>query len=231
MNELLDKATIEYRKMIRVFAEQVIKPIAIEQDEKEEFPVLLAKQMGDAGLFGITLPREYGGQGLDYLSYIIAIEEIARVDSSPAATVAAHNSLGIAPIYTFGTEDQRLKYLPGLCTGEKLWAFGLTEANAGSDAKGVETAAKQEGEKWIINGSKIFITNSASAIASGITLQSITDVKNGEKELSVILVERDTSRAAFVRISNPAAPFAHSIDSDAHGGWSASSLLDPCAQQ
>ncbi len=178
--------------MIRVFAEQVIKPIAIEQDEKEEFPVLLAKQMGDAGLFGITLPREYGGQGLDYLSYIIAIEEIARVDSSPAATVAAHNSLGIAPIYTFGTEDQRLKYLPGLCTGEKLWAFGLTEANAGSDAKGVETAAKQEGEKWIINGSKIFITNSASAIASGITLQSITDVKNGEKELSVILVERDT---------------------------------------
>jgi len=192
MNELLDKATIEYRKMIRVFAEQVIKPIAIEQDEKEEFPVLLAKQMGDAGLFGITLPREYGGQGLDYLSYIIAIEEIARVDSSPAATVAAHNSLGIAPIYTFGTEDQRLKYLPGLCTGEKLWAFGLTEANAGSDAKGVETAAKQEGEKWIINGSKIFITNSASAIASGITLQSITDVKNGEKELSVILVERDT---------------------------------------
>ncbi|MEI6276500.1 MAG: acyl-CoA dehydrogenase family protein [Prolixibacteraceae bacterium] len=191
MNELLDKRTIEYREKVRAFSERVIKPVAIAQDEKEEFPVFLAKQMGEAGLFGITLPEEYGGQGLDYLSYIIAIEEIARIDSSPAATVAAHNSLGISPIYTFGTEAQRKKYLPGLCTGEKLWAFGLTESNAGSDAKGVETVAKMEGDQWIINGSKIFITNSSSAIASGITLQSVTDVKNGEKELSVILVERD----------------------------------------
>ncbi len=191
MNELLDKRTIEYREKVRAFSERVIKPVAIAQDEKEEFPVFLAKQMGEAGLFGITLPEEYGGQGLDYLSYIIAIEEIARIDSSPAATVAAHNSLGISPIYTFGTEAQRKKYLPGLCTGEKLWAFGLTESNAGSDAKGVETVAKIEGDQWIINGSKIFITNSSSAIASGITLQSVTDVKNGEKELSVILVERD----------------------------------------
>ena len=193
MNELLDKRTIAYREKIRAFSESVIKPIAIEQDEKEEFPAFLAKQMGDAGLFGITLPEAYGGQGLDYLSYIIAIEEIARIDSSPAATVAAHNSLGITPIYTFGTEDQRLKYLPGLCTGEKLWAFGLTESNAGSDAKGVETVAKLEGGQWIINGSKIFITNSSSEIASGITLQTITDERNGEKELSVILVDRSIS--------------------------------------
>ena len=192
MNELLDKRTIAYRDKIRAFSECVIKPIAIEQDEKEEFPVFLAKQMGDAGLFGITLPEAYGGQGLDYLSYIIAIEEIARIDSSPAATVAAHNSLGITPIYTFGTEGQRNKYLPGLCTGEKLWAFGLTESNAGSDAKGVETVANLEDGQWIINGSKIFITNSSSAIASGITLQTITDEINGEKELSVILVDRST---------------------------------------
>ena len=192
MNELLDNSTINYREKIRAFSESVIKPIAIEQDEKEEFPVFLAKQMGDAGLFGITLPEAYGGQGLDYLSYIIAIEEIARIDSSPAATVAAHNSLGINPIYTFGTDDQRLKYLPGLCTGEKLWAFGLTESNAGSDAKGVETVAKLENEQWTINGSKIFITNSSSEIASGITLQTITDERNGEKELSVILVDRST---------------------------------------
>ena len=192
MNELLDNNTINYREKIRAFSENVIKPIAIAQDQKEEFPVFLAKQMGDTGLFGITLPAKYGGQGLDYLSYIIAIEEIARIDSSPAATVAAHNSLGISPIYMYGTEDQRLQYLPGLCTGEKLWAFGLTESNAGSDAKGVETVAKLEDEQWTINGSKIFITNSSSEIASGITLQTITDEKNGEKELSVILVDRST---------------------------------------
>ncbi|MCK9639434.1 MAG: acyl-CoA dehydrogenase family protein [Prolixibacteraceae bacterium] len=192
MNELLDNRTVEYRKKIRAFSELVIKPIAIEQDKKEEFPVELAKKMGEAGLFGITLPEEYGGQGLDYLSYIIAIEEMARIDSSPAATVAAHNSLGIGPIYHFGTEAQRLKFLPGLCTGEKIWAFGLTETNAGSDAKGVETEAKLVDNQWIINGSKVFITNSSSSIASGITLQSITDLRNGEKELSVILVERTT---------------------------------------
>ena len=192
MNELLDNKTIEFREKIRSFSEQVIKPVAVEQDEKEEFPVGLAHQMGEAGLFGITLPKEYGGQGLDYLSYIIAIEEIARVDSSPAATVAAHNSLGIAPIYVYGTDEQRLKYLPDLCTGEKLWAFGLTEQNAGSDAKGVETVANQIDGQWVINGSKLFITNSSSPIASGITLQTITGLKNGEKELSVFLVDRTT---------------------------------------
>ena len=190
MNELLDDRYIEYRKKIREFSERVIKPLAIVQDEKEEFPVELAKEMGKAGLFGITLSEKYGGQGLDYLSYIIAVEEIARVDSSPAATVAAHNSLGITPIYTYGTEEQRMHYLPELCTGEKLWAFGLTEKNAGSDAKGVETEARLAGGQWEINGSKMFITNSSSSIASGITLQAITDEKNGRKELSAILVDR-----------------------------------------
>ena len=148
--------------------------------------------MGISGLFGITLPKKYGGQGLDYLSYIIAVEELARVDSSPAATIAAHNSLGINPIYTFGTEEQRMKYLPGLCTGEKLWAFGLTEENAGSDAKGVETEANLEKDHWIINGSKMFITNSCSSIATGITVQAITGLKDGKKELSAILLERST---------------------------------------
>jgi len=192
MNELLDDRYIEYRKKIREFSESVIKPLAIAQDEKEEFPVELAQQMGKKGLFGITLPKKYGGQGLDYLSYIIAVEEIARVDSSPAATVAAHNSLGITPIYTYGTEEQRLNYLPELCTGNKLWAFGLTEKNAGSDAKGVETVAELADNQWVINGSKMFITNSSSSIASGITLQAITDEMNGKKELSAILVDRST---------------------------------------
>jgi len=192
MNELLEEKYIRYREKIREFAESVVKPIAIAQDEKEEFPVDLAHKMGGSGLFGITVPKKYGGQGLDYLSYIIAVEELARVDSSPAATIAAHNSLGINPIYTFGTEEQRLKYLPGLCTGDKLWAFGLTENNAGSDAKGVETEATLENDHWIINGSKMFITNSCSSIAKGITVQAITGIKDGKKELSAILLDRST---------------------------------------
>ena len=193
MNELLDNKYLEYRKKVREFAENVVKPLAVLQDEKEEFPVDLTLKMGEAGLFGITMPSKYGGQGLDYLSYIIAIEELARVDSSPAATIAAHNSLGITPIYTFGTEEQRLRYLPGLCTGEKLWAFGLTENNAGSDAKGVETEAALEDNQWIINGSKMFITNSSSTLATGITIQAITGLKDGKKELSAILVDRSTN--------------------------------------
>lgn len=192
MNELLDNRYIEYRNKVREFSENVVKPLAVIQDEKEEFPVDLALKMGKAGLFGITLPAKYGGQGLDYLSYIIAIEELARVDSSPAATIAAHNSLGITPIYTFGTEEQRLRYLPGLCTGEELWAFGLTEKNAGSDAKGVETEAKLENKQWVINGDKMFITNSSSSLAKGITVQAITGVKDGKKELSAILLDRTT---------------------------------------
>ena len=192
MNELLDHRYIEYRNKVREFAENIVKPLAVLQDEKEEFPVDLALKMGEAGLFGITMPLKYGGQGLDYLSYIIAIEELARVDSSPAATIAAHNSLGITPIYTFGTEEQRLKYLPGLCTGEQLWAFGLTENNAGSDAKGVETEASLEENQWLINGSKMFITNSCSSLAKGITVQAITDIRDGKKELSAILVDRST---------------------------------------
>lgn len=192
MDELLDEKYIEYRKKIRSFAEEVIKPVAIELDKKEEFSIKLAKQMGDAGLFGITIPKELGGQGLDYLSYIIAIEEIARVDSSPAATIAAHNSLGITPIYNFGTEEQKKKYIPGLCTGDKLWAFGLTEKNAGSDAKGVETTAELKDGKWIINGSKMFITNAASEIASGITNLAVTGMHENKKELTAILTPRNT---------------------------------------
>jgi alkylation response protein AidB-like acyl-CoA dehydrogenase len=193
MNEFLDSRTIEYRNKVREFAEREVGPLAVAQDELEEFPAELAQKMGQEGLFGITLPQKYGGQGLDTLSYIIAVEEIARVDSSPAATVAAHNSLGIAPIYVYGTEEQRLKYLPDLCTGLKLWAFGLTEVNAGSDAKAVETRAELTNGCWHINGSKMFITNSSSSIAAGVTLQAVTNQKNGEKELSAILVERSTS--------------------------------------
>ncbi len=192
MEELLPQKFTDYRRRIREFAEAEVLPVALEQDAKEEFSVELTKKMGDAGLFGITIPQKYGGQGLDYLSYIIAVEELARVDSSPAATVAAHNSLGMTPIYTFGTEEQKQRYLPMLSTGEKVWAFGLTEENAGSDPKGVETRADLADGQWIINGSKMFITNSASTSAAGITLQAITGYSEGKKEISAILVDRDT---------------------------------------
>lgn len=179
------------RKKVREFAENEIKPLARELDEREEFSIPLTNRMGELGLFGITLPKKYGGQEADTLSYIIAVEEIARIDSSQAATLAAHNSLGIYPIYRFGTEEQKEKYLPPLTTGKMLWAFGLTEKNAGSDARGTETTAVADRGEWLINGSKQYITSGSVSICGGINLQVITGHKNGKKELSTIIVERD----------------------------------------
>lgn len=179
------------RYKVREFAENEIKPVARELDDKEEFSIDLTKRMGELGLFGINLPEKYGGKELDSLSYIIAVEEVARIDGSQAATLAAHNSLGIYPLYKFGTEEQRLKYLPQLTTGDKIWAFGLTEKNAGSDARGTETTALLKDGEWIINGSKQYITSGSVPINAGITLQAITDVKDGKKELSTFIVERD----------------------------------------
>ncbi len=179
------------RSKVREFAEQKIKPYSRELDDKEEFPVEITKELGTLGLFGINLPEKYGGQGLDTLSYIIAVEELARVDASPAATIAAHNSLGVFPIYRFGTEEQKQKFLPGLTTGQKLWAFGLTEKNAGSDARGTETTAELIKGEWHINGRKQYITNGSVELSAGITLQTITGIKGDKKELSTILVERE----------------------------------------
>ncbi|MDO8805836.1 MAG: acyl-CoA dehydrogenase family protein [Elusimicrobiota bacterium] len=180
------------RSTIRSFAEREIKPIAGELDEKEEFSAKLAKRMGEMGLFGTTVSEEYGGHGLDYLSYIIAVEELARVDGSQAATVAAHNSLGVGPLYYFGTEEQKRKYLPKLCTGGALWAFGLTEPDAGSDSQSSRTTAELKGGEWVINGAKIFITNGSAEITAGISVQAVTGRKGEKKELSTILVESGT---------------------------------------
>ena len=192
----------EFRKKVRNFAETEIKPIAAELDEKGEFSYDITRKMGKQGLFGITLPKKYGGQEKDTLSYIIAVEELARVDGSQAATVASHNSLGLAPIYNFGTEEQKAAYLPELITGEKLWAFGLTEPNAGSDSRGTETLADLSDGHWLINGQKLFITNSSSDISAGVTIQAVTGNKNGEKELSVILVPRDSQGYKSEKITN-----------------------------
>jgi len=202
MHPLLTEKHELYRQQVRQFAESEIRPIAAELDEKNQFSAAITRKMGDFGLFGINIPGKYGGRNLDTLSYIIAVEELARVDSSQAATVASHNSLGIGPIFQFGTDKQKDELLPGFCTGEKLWAFGLTEETAGSDARGTKTTAVLENGSWIINGSKLFITNSASELSFGSTVQVVTGERNGVNELSVILVPRNTPGYNCERIQN-----------------------------
>lgn len=189
----LNKQQEMIRKEVRRFAEKEIAPVAVELDETETFSTELTSKMGEIGLFGMFVSDKYGGQGLDYISYIIAVEEVARVDGSQAATVAAGNSLGIGPIYYFGTEEQKKKYLPRLCTGEALWGFGLTEPTAGSDAGGSKTTAVLDGNEWVINGSKIFITNAACEMSLGVTVQAVTGRKpDGKPQYSCILVEHGT---------------------------------------
>ncbi len=181
-----------WRLRIREFSETEIRPVARHLDQTNSFSVELTRKMGALGLLGITIPQKYGGLGLDTLSYIIAVEEIARIDGSQAATIAAHNSLGIAPIYKYGNEEQRTRYLPMLTSGEYVWGFGLTEANAGSDANNTLTEAVPDGETWIINGSKIFITNSSSPMSAGVTIQAFTGEMNGKKELTAFLLDSNT---------------------------------------
>lgn len=189
---LTNKKHQALREEVRAFAESEIKPLAAELDEKSIFSKAITDKMFDMGLLRITLPEAYGGLGKDTLSYIIAVEELARIDGSQAATMAAHNSLGIAPIYKYGTDEQRARFLPKLTSGKKLWAFGLTEANAGSDSNNTETTATNGDGKWTINGEKIFITNIASEMSGGVTVQAVSGERGGRKELSVILVDRET---------------------------------------
>ncbi|MCJ8502327.1 acyl-CoA dehydrogenase family protein [Desulfatitalea alkaliphila] len=178
------------RREVRAFAEKEILPVAADLDAEERFSSSLTHKMGEIGLFGMFVPDAYEGQGLDYVSYIVAVEEIARVDGSQAATIAAGNSLGIGPINYFGSEAQKRRYLPPLCRGEALWGFGLTEPTAGSDAGGSKTTAVQDGDDWILNGSKIFITNAACDMSLGVTVQAITGTRDGGKpEYTCFLVE------------------------------------------
>jgi len=180
------------RQAVRDFAEREIAPVAGELDEKEEFSVELTQKMGELGLLGCFVPVEYGGSDVGYLSYAIAVEELARVDGSQAATIAAGNSLGIGPIYYYGTEQQKREWLPKLCTGEMLAAFGLTEPDAGSDAGGSKTRAELKGNSWIINGSKIFITNAANPLTGVVIVQAVTGRdRDGKPELSCLIVPRD----------------------------------------
>ncbi len=180
------------RQTIRDFAEKEIAPVARELDEREEFSVELTQKMAKLGLLGCFVPEEYGGSNMGYISYIIAVEEIARIDGSQAATIAAGNSLGIGPIYYFGNEEQKRKWLHRLCSGEYLAAFGLTEPDAGSDAGSSRTRAELNGDHWVINGNKIFITNSACPLTGVIIVQAVTGERDdGKRELSCFLVSKD----------------------------------------
>lgn len=179
------------RQAVRDFAEKEIAPLAQELDEKETFSVELTQKMAQLGLLGCFVSEKYGGSNMGYVSYAIAVEELARVDGSQAATIAAGNSLGIGPIYYFGDEEQKNFWLPKLCSGENLAAFGLTEPEAGSDAGSSRTRAELKGDAWVINGSKIFITNSANPLTGCVIVQAITGMgEGGKKELSCIIVPR-----------------------------------------
>lgn len=193
MNFELNDEQCLIRESVRDFAETIIKPTAQGLDDRAEFSISNTLKIGEMGLFGMCLPVEYGGQNMDTLSYIIAVEEIARVDGSHAATLAAHNSLGVDPIFNYGSKTQREKYVPKLCTGEYLWAFGLTEPEAGSDSRGTKTTAVLKNNNWVINGSKVFITNGSSEISLGVTVQAVTNIdEHGKKEFTTILVDNKT---------------------------------------
>ncbi|MGI8773684.1 MAG: acyl-CoA dehydrogenase family protein [Actinomycetota bacterium] len=182
----------EFVKTVRGFVDDAIRPNAERWDEEGELPMEAVKQMAELGLFGLPFPEEYGGSGADFLTLCLAIEEIARVDSSLAITLEAAVGLGASPIYRFGNEEQKQKWLPPLATGERLAGFGLTEPGGGSDAGATKTTAKLEGGEWVINGSKAFITNSGTPITWFVTNTAVTGTDNGHKQISAIVVPNDT---------------------------------------
>jgi butyryl-CoA dehydrogenase len=190
MNFDLNKREHLFRQMIRDFAENEVKPIAAEVDEKEEFPVENVKKMGALGIMGIPIPSEYGGAGGDNVMYSMAVEELSRVCGTTGVIVSAHTSLCVAPIYEFGNEEQKQRFLPDLCSGKKIGAFGLTEPNAGTDASAQQTTAVKDDDAFILNGSKIFITNAGHADVY--IIFAMTDKSAGVKGISTFIVEKGT---------------------------------------
>ena len=185
------------KSTVAEFARDVVAPKIGDYYEREEFPYEIVAQMGRMGLFGLPFPEEYGGMGGDYFALCLALEELARVDSSVAITLEAGVSLGAMPVYRFGTEEQKREWLPRLCSGETLGAFGLTEPGGGSDAGATRTTAVLDGEEWVVNGSKAFITNSGTDITGLITVTAVTGTKpGGGKEISAIVVPADAPGVA-----------------------------------
>ena len=188
MNFDLDAEHELLRDTVRQFALERVAPVAEELDREERFPYELVSELAELGLMGMTIPEEYGGAGSDTLSYAIAVEELTRVDSSVAITVAAHHSLGTLPIYYFGSDEQKREWLPDLASGRRLAAFGLTEPDAGSDAGATRTTARLEDGEWVIDGAKMFITNAGTEITACVTITALT----GESEISNIVVPNGT---------------------------------------
>jgi alkylation response protein AidB-like acyl-CoA dehydrogenase len=180
------------RDTVRDFARQEIAPVAGELDRTKSFPYEIVAKLGALGLMGIPFPQEYGGGGADTLSYALAVEELARVDSSVCITMAAHTSLGTMPIHLWGRDEQKEEWLPRLCSGERLASFGLTEPEAGSDAGNVRTTAKLEDGEWVINGAKQFITNSGTEISGCVSITAVTGGEDGRKEISNLIVPNGT---------------------------------------
>ena len=190
MNFNLTKTQELFRQMIREFAEKEVKPLAAEIDEQERFPAETVKKMAELGIFGIPVPKQYGGAGGDNLMYSIAVEELSRACATTGVVVSAHTSLCVAPIMEHGTEEQKQKYLPKLASGEWIGAFGLTEPNAGTDAAGQQTTAVLDGEEWVLNGNKIFITNAGPAHVYIVI--AMTDKSLKTKGISAFIVEAGT---------------------------------------
>jgi short/branched chain acyl-CoA dehydrogenase len=189
--ELSDEQRL-LRDTVRDFARQEVRPVAEELDRTKSFPYEIVEKLGGLGLMGIPFPQEYGGGGADTLSYVLAVEELTRIDSSVAITVAAHTSLGTMPIYLWGSDDQKDEWLPRLCSGERLASFGLTEPEAGSDAGNVRTSARLEDGEWVVNGAKQFITNSGTEISGCVSITAVTGEDGGRREVSNIIVPNGT---------------------------------------
>ncbi len=180
------------RRTVSEFAHQEIAPVAHELDATKAFPYEIVRRLGELGLMGIPFPEEYGGGGGDSLAYALAVEELTRVDSSVAITLCAHTSLGTQPIYLYGSEEQKREWLPRLCSGEVLGAFGLTEPEAGSDAANVRTRARLEDGSWVIDGAKQFITNAGTDISGVVCITAVTGGDGGDREISNLLVTNGT---------------------------------------
>lgn len=199
MNFMLTKEHEMARTLFREFAEKEVKPLAQEVDETEEFPRATVEKMAKCGFLGIPIPKEYGGQGCDILTYAMCVEELSKVCGTTGVIVSAHTSLCCDPILTYGTEEQKQKYLPALAKGEKLGAFGLTEPGAGTDAQGQQTKAVVDGDEYVLNGSKIFITNGKEADVYIIFAVTAIAEKRGRmvKEISAFIVEKGTPGFSF----------------------------------
>lgn len=229
-----------FQKTVREFCEKEIKPIASKIDREEYFPEKLYKKMGKMGLLAMTVPKEYGGAGIDRLSYMIALEETSRFCGSTGITVEAHNSLGVGHIYEKGTEEQRKKYLPKLLNGDGLAAWALTEPNAGSDASSLQTSAVLDGDEWVLNGAKQFITSGDLALVT--TVMAKTDKTKGAKGISAFIVEKGTrgfkvgqledklglrgSHTAEIIIEDCRIPKENMLDQEGNGFIGAMNILD-----